>query len=90
MSFEFNATRYTTKSRYLQAIAQSWLTADGLNDSETINGWLDEFKPGAIAQECLDGWFSCVDDETERPDLDGLTAAFADLAKDREWLGTVD
>lgn len=75
----------TTLTDSPRAIAQAWLTGNGLNDSETISGWLDTVSPDAFAAECLDGWFS-RDDDTERPDPDALTAAFSELRDHREWL----
>ena len=69
-----------------RAIAQAWLTGNGLNDSETIRGWLDTVSPDTFSAECLDGWFS-RDVETERPDPDALTDAFSELAENRAWLG---
>lgn len=86
MNFQFSGMIYNTESRYLQAIAQSWLTGDGLNDNTTISIWLDTVPPATFAQECLDGWFSRDDDDTDRPDPEELTAAFAELANDREWM----
>ena len=68
-----------------RAIAQAWLTGNGLNDSETISGWLDTVSPDTFSAECLDGLFS-RDDETERPDPAELTAAFSELAEKRAWL----
>lgn len=79
------STEYETESARCRAIAQAWLTAGGLNDAETITGWLDTVSPDIFASECLEGWFS-RDDETGRPDLDELTAAFSELAEKREWL----
>ena len=75
----------TTLTDSPRAIAQAWLTGNGLNDSKTISGWLDTVSPDAFAAECLDGWFS-RDDDTERPDPAELTDAFSELAENRAWL----
>lgn len=76
----------TTLTDSPRAIAQAWLTGNGLNDSATVAEWLDTIPPDTFADECLQGWFSRDDDDTERPERDTLTAAFSELAENREWL----
>ena len=77
---------HTMSTESNRAIAQAWLTAGGLNDSETIRGWLDTVSPDTFSAECLAGWFS-RDLESARPDPAELSAAFLELAENRAWLG---
>ena len=85
MSYDFQGMSFDTEAKWLRAIAQGWLCAGGWNDADDINGWLDTLQPAALAQECIDGWWS-GDDADTAPDPDDLAAAFADLAAHREWL----
>ena len=85
MSTEYAGQLFETESARCRCIAMEWLTAGGLNDPKTVSGWLDTVSPDTFAAECLDGWFS-RDLESERPDPAELTAAFSELAENREWL----
>jgi len=84
MSFEFQGMLYDSESKWYRASAESWLWAGGWNDRADIIGFLDTMTPDDLARECRDGWWA--DEEEDAPDLDDLTAMFADLARNRAWL----
>lgn len=86
MSFEFAGLLFSTESKRARVIAQSWLTAGGLNDPETIHEWLDTVRPEGFAAECLDCWFALEEHDATRPDRDELISTFQELASDRRWL----
>jgi len=81
----FAGQLFDTETHRLRAIAQGWLTADGLNGADDIREWLNTLPPADLARECIDGWWS-GDDADTAPDLDDLAGAFAGLAEDQTWL----
>lgn len=83
--FEFASNIFYNRHNWLRAIAQSWLTADGWNDYEEINGWLNTIKPEQFATECLHNWFT-GEIHSQIPTLEELSAVFAELESDRIWL----
>lgn len=78
----------TIRDHWLNSIAESWLTGDGLNNPEEINDWLNTIQPIKFATECLDGWFE-GEFSDHAPTAEELATRFADLAADRTWLHEV-
>lgn len=88
-SFEFAGQLFYSRDHWLRAIAESWLTGDGLNDRDEIEEWLNTLQPIQFATECLEGWFA-GEFTDQAPSPEELEATFVTLAEDRAWLDEVN
>jgi hypothetical protein len=85
-SYEFQSMLYRNEREMLDAIAESWITADGANDAEFVADYLDINSDGEIAAECIEEWgLGVVEYGSDRPshmtehgyDADNLADAIA-------------
>jgi hypothetical protein len=53
---EFGSTLYRTTDEMLAAIAESWWTANGQNDADSITAMGCSPDGSAEARECIAGW----------------------------------
>lgn len=60
MSYEFQSGLYRTQKDMPDAIAESWVTANGANSPATIADWIaqGDLGPRAAAREMAENWFS--------------------------------
>jgi hypothetical protein len=82
--FEFQSTLFRTSSEMHRAIADSYMSAGGANDDETIRSFLSECSDAELTAECEQEWeLAEFDDDGDRsmPDYNRaeLREAFEDL-----------
>jgi len=67
--YEFQSTLHRNFSEMVDAIAISWITADGMNDAEFVAECLQDFTDAELAAECVEGFgLDAVDDYCDDPD----------------------
>ena len=87
--YEFQSTLHRTVSEMSNAIAESWITADGANSPEFMASYLVDVSDVELAAECIKGWELDQDaDDMDAPqshmsfngyDAADLVAAFRDF-----------
>jgi hypothetical protein len=90
MKMEFGSMLYRSRTEMLRAIAESWMTADGINPPDTVTEFYRIHSDNWLAEECMTGWQLAVGEDANEYqeavpshmerygyDLDDLTAAFA-------------
>lgn len=53
---EFQNTLFRTEREMLDAVAYAWLSADGLNDHDTMVSFIAEQTTHQLASECIQAW----------------------------------
>jgi len=56
MENQFGNLLYRSQRQMLDAIAESWLSADGNNTDADQRRFLDTTSAAELAAECIDGW----------------------------------
>jgi hypothetical protein len=76
MSYEFQSMLYRTEREMHIAIAESYLSAGGNNDNETMLKFLAEMSDTDLANDAIENW-----ELKDNPDFntDELVAAMADI-----------
>jgi hypothetical protein len=77
MANEFQGTEFATRDMMLDAIAYEFMTAGGLNDSETVTELLENDTDENLAIEAIENWD--LGDVT----ADELAGAISDFRKMR-------
>ena len=84
--YEFANGLYRNAREMCDAIAETWLCADGANSRETMLEILADEPDEHLTDECMAGWFSDTGDEDgeirDDFDRDDLLAAFTRLRRE--------
>lgn len=55
-NYEFGGSLYPNMDQYLDAVASTWIEADGANDDQFIADTLANWSDRELADECIDMW----------------------------------
>lgn len=78
--FEFGGSVYRNSADMHTAIAETWISANGLNSRTEMLEWIAERAAGQLADDAIAGWFvEGNDQDLPEFDRDALIRAIADV-----------